>query len=115
MIALLLACVATEPIPPGPGFLGSVTDRWWSLRDAEMDFYLRSWDESVWYNIVGYPHADPSGDLYAGTWTYDGEGSFVIEGYSVRARVLADQPECYLLTYGGLRNDVACPYGGPLE
>jgi hypothetical protein len=115
MIVLLLAChPASTPIRDAPGFLERVTDVWWSLEDAEIEFHLET-GGNTWYNIVGFPHAEPSGDLYVGEWLYEGDGKFVIDGYDIQVRVMDADPACYHLSYGGgIKTDIACPYDGEL-
>lgn len=113
MIALLVAlsCAPVEPVSDAPDFLSTVTDTWWTLRDAGYEFYLGS-DGAVWYSLYGSPHAYVSDNDYAGEWSYLGSGEFVIEGWKVRARVLSST-DCFRLTYAGIRTDTACPYVGP--
>lgn len=113
MIALLVAlsCAPVEPVSDAPGFLATVTDEWWTLRDAGYEFYLDA-GGSLWYNTYGSPHEDHTDDDYAGEWSYEGSGCFTIDGWSVKAKVLTDT-DCFRLTVGGIRTDTACPYVGP--
>jgi hypothetical protein len=120
----LNGCKDIETVEESESFLDLIVNQWWTLQTIDDNFYLyRENDEDLdgilYMDYIDGPTENLESNVYEGTWSYYGWGSFYIldkdgTDYELNSKKEKELNDCYEVKYNPnviiVYTDIACPY-----